>query len=328
MFKKKDKPMRIAVLTSGGDAPGMNAAVRAVVKSAHAREGIEVYGVQHGYNGLLKGEFSKMELRDVSDILQKGGTKLYTARCPEFTTEEGVRKAADNCRKNGIDGVVVIGGDGSFRGARDLTAAGIPCVGIPGTIDNDVACTDYTIGYDTAMNTAMRAVDNLRDTAQSHELCHVVEVMGRHAGFIALNTAIACGAFIILVPEVSFDMERDIIGRMNSHAGTGKHHFIIVVAEGVGHVDEIAAKVKAETGRDTRTTILGHIQRGGSPSVRDRVAATQMGYHAIKLFAEGKGGRVVAMKHDEITDFEINEALEMKKEFTFDLFNIAHEVSI
>lgn len=328
MFGKKSDVLKIAVLTSGGDAPGMNAAVRAVVKSAHSMDKIEVYGVQHGYNGLLKSDFKKMNLREVSDILQRGGTKLGTARCPEFVTEQGVKKAAENCKKHGIEGVIVIGGDGSFRGARDLTNAGIPCVGIPGTIDNDIACSDYTIGYDTAMNTAMRAVDNLRDTAQSHERCNVVEVMGRRAGYIALNTAIACGAFAILVPEKDVDVEKDIIARMRAAEGTGKHHYIIVVAEGVGGVSEMAEKIQRETGKETRTTILGHIQRGGSPTVRDRVAATQMGYHAVRLLAKGEGGRIVAMKDNTIVDYEINEALSMKKDFTFDLLDIAHSVSI
>ncbi len=324
------KTLKIAVLTSGGDAPGMNAAVRAVVKSAHARKdvNIQVYGVEHGYNGLIEGNFKPMGLRAVSDTLQRGGTKLCTARSKEFETEEGVKKAADNCFNEGINGVVVIGGDGSFRGARDLNNAGIPCVGIPGTIDNDIGCSDYTIGYDTAMNTAMRMVDNLRDTAQSHERCNIVEVMGRHAGYIAVNTAIACGAFATLVPEVEFDIDRDIIGRINSAEGTGKKHFIIVVAEGVGNVDEIARQIKEKTGRDTRTTILGHIQRGGSPSVRDRVAASQMGHHAVELLAEGKGGRIVAMKGEKVVDYEINEALSMKKDFTFDLLEVAHDCSI
>jgi len=324
------KTIKIAVLTSGGDAPGMNAAVRAVVKSAHARKdvNIQVFGVEQGYNGLIQGKFKPMGLRAVSDTLQRGGTKLCTARCKEFETEEGVKMAADNCFNEGINGVVVIGGDGSFRGARDLNNAGIPCVGIPGTIDNDIGCSDYTIGYDTAMNTAMRMVDNLRDTAQSHERCNIVEVMGRNAGYIAVNTAIACGAFATLVPEVDFDIDRDIISRINSAEGTGKKHFIIVVAEGVGNIDEIARQIKEKTGRETRTTILGHIQRGGSPSVRDRVAASQMGHRAVELLADGKGGRIVAMKGDTVVDYEINEALEMKKEFTYDLLHVAHDCSI
>ncbi len=324
------KTIKIAVLTSGGDAPGMNAAVRAVVKSAHARTdvNIKVYGVDHGYNGLIEGKFNPMGLRAVSNTLQSGGTKLCTARCKDFETEAGVKKAADNCFNEGIDGVIVIGGDGSFRGARDLTNAGIPCVGIPGTIDNDIGCSDYTIGYDTAMNTAMRMIDNLRDTAQSHERCNIVEVMGRHAGYIALNTAIASGAFAILVPEIQHDIDRDIIDRINFVQGTGKKHFIIVVAEGVGNIDEISRRVKEKTGRDTRTTILGHIQRGGSPSVRDRVAATQMGHRAVELLASGNGGRIVAMKGDRVVDYEINEALAMKKEFPADLLKVAQDVSI
>ncbi len=324
------KTIKIAVLTSGGDAPGMNAAVRAVVKSAHARTdvNVQVYGVDHGYNGLIEGKFTPMGLRAVSNTLQSGGTKLCTARCKAFETPEGIKQAVDNCFNEGINAVIAIGGDGTFRGARDLTNAGIPCVGIPGTIDNDIGCSDYTIGYDTAMNTAMRMIDNLRDTAQSHDRCNIVEVMGRHAGYIALNTAIASGAFAALVPEKECDIDRDIIDRINFVQGTGKKHFIIVVAEGVGNIDEISKRIKEKTGRDTRTTILGHIQRGGSPSVRDRVAATQMGHHAIELIAAGKGGRIVAMKGERVVDYEINEALAMKKEFPFDLLEVARDVSI
>ena len=254
---------KIAVLTSGGDAPGMNAAVRAVVRSA-LHEGMEVFGVVRGYNGLIKGELIPMNLRSVSDIIHRGGTVLYTARSPEFCTEEGMQKAVDNCHKHGIEGVVVIGGDGSFKGARDLTAHGIPCIGLPGTIDNDISCCDETIGYDTAMNTIVEMVDKLRDTSQSHDRCSVVEVMGRRAGWLALNAGIAVGATSILVPEVPYDFQKDIVDRMQATARTGKHHFIIIVAEGVGHVQELAEKIEEVTGVEARATVLGHVQRGGS----------------------------------------------------------------
>ena len=317
---------KIAVLTSGGDAPGMNAAIRAVVRTAIS-SGMEVVGVEHGYNGLISGNFREMKIRSVSDIIQSGGTILYTARCPEFNKPEGVRKAASECLMNGIDGVVVLGGDGSFRGARDLSREGIPCVGVPCTIDNDIGCSEYTIGYDTAMNTAMRMVDNIRDTAQSHDRCNVVEVMGRHAGYLALNTGIACGASVVIVPEIEFDFKKDILAKIRSTFGTGKHHFIIVVAEGFRRTEELAEQIRQAVGMDTRTTVLGHIQRGGSPTVQDRVVATEMGYKAVMALREGKGSRIIAMQNNKITDLDMEEALEMKKPFTMELFNIAHTVS-
>ena len=323
MFKKKKS---IAVLTSGGDAPGMNAAVRSVVRNAIARD-MTVYGVYHGYNGLLSGDIKELHLRDVSDIIHHGGTMLYTARSAEFATPAGVKKAADFCKKNHIDGVVVIGGDGSFRGAADLSAAGVPCVGIPGTIDNDISSSDYTIGYDTAMNTAMRMVDNIRDTSQSHDRCSVVEVMGRHAGYLALNIGIACGACAILLPEIGYDFQKDVIDRIRLYQSKGKEHFIVVVAEGIGGVSEIAEKIEKETGIEARATILGYIQRGGSPTVRDRVLATEMGYYAVKLLDEGKGNRVVVSQRDEIVDIDIKEALGMKKSISMDLYEIAQIVS-
>ena len=320
-------PNSIAVLTSGGDAPGMNAAVRAVVRTA-IYNGMDVYGVQRGYNGLITGEVVKMDLRSVSDIIHRGGTVLYTARSPKFRTPEGVKQAADYCRELGIKGVVVIGGDGSYRGARDLTHAGIPCVGLPGTIDNDISSTDYTIGFDTAMNTAMHMVDNIRDTSQSHDRCSVVEVMGRNAGYLALHTGVACGATAILVPEVPFDLEKDIIPKITRTQATGKKNFIIVVAEGVGGTENIARHIQELTGIDTRATILGHVQRGGSPTVRDRVIATQMGYHAVELLEQGIGNRVVGIKEDKVVDYDIDEALEMTKPFEDELFKIADVVSI
>ncbi len=317
----------IAVLTSGGDAPGMNAAVRAVVRTA-IYKGMDVYGVQRGYNGLITGEVVKMDLRSVSDIIHRGGTVLYTARSPKFRTPEGVKQAADYCRELGIKGVVVIGGDGSYRGARDLTHAGIPCVGLPGTIDNDISSTDHTIGFDTAMNTAMHMVDNIRDTSQSHDRCSVVEVMGRNAGYLALHTGIACGATAILVPEVPYDLERDVVAKITRTQATGKKNFIVVVAEGVGGTENIARHIQELTGIDTRATILGHVQRGGSPTVRDRVLATQMGYHAVELLEQGIGNRVVGIKADKVVDFDIDEALEMTKPFEEELFKIADVVSI
>ncbi len=318
---------RIAVLTSGGDAPGMNAAVRAVARTAINR-GLEVYGVYRGYNGLIHDDMFEMNLRSVSDIIHRGGTMLYTARSPEFRTEEGMQKAIDNCRKRGIDGVVVIGGDGSFRGAQDLTRRGLPCIGIPGTIDNDISCCEHTIGYDTALNTCMDMIDKLRDTAQSHDRCSVVEVMGRRAGYLALNVGIACGATSILVPEVPFDFEKDILERMAATAKTQKKHFIIIVAEGVGGVLEMAKTIEERTGIETRATILGHVQRGGSPTLRDRVLASQMGNKAVDLLMEGKSNRVVTIQNDHILDYDIEEALAMKKPFDHDLYEMAHEISI
>lgn len=317
----------IAVLTSGGDAPGMNAAVRAVARAALSK-GIKVYGVRRGYNGLLNGDVFEMNLRSVSDILSKGGTVLYTARSPEFNTKEGVKKATDNCRKLGIDGVVVIGGDGSFRGARDLTGEGIPCIGVPGTIDNDISSSDYTIGFDTAMNTAMEMIDKIRDTAQSHDRCSVVEVMGRRCGDIALEVGIAIGASAILVPEVPYDLKKDVIDVLLKNRETGKKHFIIVVAEGIGGIDGIVKEIEAQTGIETRGTVLGHVQRGGSPTLRDRVVASRMGYRAVELLEEGQSNRVVVMKDNHIVDYDISEALAMKKQFNTKLFNIAHEISI
>lgn len=317
----------IAVLTSGGDAPGMNAAVRAVVRSGISF-GMKVYGVVRGYNGLLNGDIKEMNMRSVSDIMQHGGTALFTARSPEFNSPEGVQKAADTCRKIGIDGVVVIGGDGSFRGARDLTNAGISCIGVPGTIDNDIACTDYTIGYDTALNTAMEMVDRIRDTTESHDRCSVVEVMGRRCGDIALHTGIAVGAMTTLVPEVPYDFQRDIVERMKVAQNTGKKHFIVVVAEGVGHTQELAERIQTETGIETRATVLGHVQRGGSPTMRDRVVASRMGYHAVELLQNGRSNRVVALKGEQIVDFDITEALNMPRVFDENLYRISAALSI
>lgn len=319
----------IAVLTSGGDAPGMNAAVRAVVRTACVN-GIRVLGVIRGYNGLINGDFVELDLRSVSDIIHRGGTKLYSARSVEFATEEGMRKAIRTCQENGIEGVVVIGGDGSFRGARDLSERGIPCVGIPGTIDNDIACCDYTIGYDTCLNTIMDCVDRVRDTTESHDRCTVVEVMGRRAGYLALNAGIAVGATSILIPEIPFDIQRDVIERMKRTQRTDKKHFLIVVAEGVDvDVTELAKEIQAKTGVESRACILGHIQRGGSPTVQDRVMATRMGHYAVKnLLMNNIGNRVVASNHGEVVDYDIFEALNMKKHIDEHLYQIAMDVSI
>ena len=317
----------IAVLTSGGDAPGMNAAVRAVVRSA-INKNIQVYGIRRGYNGLLTGEVVQMNLRSVSDIIHRGGTMLCTARSPEYNTPEGVKKAADYCRSLGVNGVVVIGGDGSFRGARDLSGAGIPCVGIPGTIDNDIACSEYTIGFDTAMNTALEMVDKIRDTAQSHDRCSVVEVMGRRCGDIALHTGIACGATAILVPEKPVDIDKMVVQKILDTKATGKRHFIVVVAEGVGHTEELAKYIEEKTGIESRATILGHVQRGGSPTLRDRVVASAIGHHAVELLSNGIGDRVVALQNGNIVDLDITEALNMKRVFDEELYNIAMDVSI
>ncbi len=317
----------IAVLTSGGDAPGMNAAVRAVVRSG-INMGMKVYGVYRGYNGLLNGDVKEMNLRSVSEIIGNGGTMLYTARREEFKKKEAQERAADFCRSMGISGVVVIGGDGSFRGAQALTNAGINCIGVPGTIDNDIACSEYTVGFDTAMNTAIDMVDRIRDTAQSHDRCSIVEVMGRRCGDIALQTGISAGATAILVPEVEFNIEKDVISRIINTQKTGKKHFIIVVAEGVGKVNDLAKYIEQRLGIEARATILGHVQRGGAPTVRDRVVASQMGYKAVELLNQGFGNRVVVMRDGKITDLDIDEALSMERVFDMELYNVAMTISI
>ena len=315
----------IGSLTSGGDAPGMNAAVRAVTRTA-IKKGMKVYGIRRGYNGLIHGDIIEMDERTVSDIIQRGGTCLYTARCPEFRTEEGLQKAKAKCQELGLEGIVVIGGDGSFRGAADLSARGILCVGLPGTIDNDIACTEYTIGYDTAMNTVVEMVDKLHDTMQSHDRCSVVEVMGRKAGHIAINAGIAVGATAIIVPEREYDLDK-IAKKMLESKKTGKEHFIIMVAEGVGNSQKIADILQEKTDIDSRATILGHVQRGGSPTLRDRVVASQMGYYAVELLEQGIGNRVVGMQNNKIVDFDIQEALSMKKPFDEELFKMADEIA-
>lgn len=326
----------IAVLTSGGDAPGMNAAIRAVVRTG-CENGARVLGIRRGYAGLMKGDMFEMNLRSVSDIIHRGGTMLYSARSKEFCTEEGMGRAIDVCHDAGIEGIVVIGGDGSFRGARDLSLRGINCVGVPGTIDNDIACCDYTIGYDTCLNTIMDMVDRIRDTTESHDRCNIVEVMGRRAGYLALNAGIAIGATSILIPEIEFNIEKDIIDRMRRTQKTGKEHFIIVVAEGVidrlvdqgiNGVGALAKYIEHKLGVESRASVLGHVQRGGSPSCKDRVVASQMGSYAAHLLLNGVGNRVVAMQKEAIVDYDIFEALNMTKSIDTSLYDIAMEISI
>ncbi len=307
-----DQMKTIAVLTSGGDAPGMNAAIRAVVRTAIAK-GLTVKGIERGYAGLLNEEIIDMDAKSVSDIIQRGGTILGTARCLEFKNPEVQKAGADICRKHGIDGLVVIGGDGSYRGAQALTRNGINAIGLPGTIDLDIACTDYTIGFDTAVNTAMEAIDKVRDTSTSHERCSVIEVMGRNAGYIALWCGIADGAEDILLPEKYDYNEQAIIDNIIQKKKMGKKHYIIVNAEGVGDSMEMAKRIEAATGIETRATILGHIQRGGSPTCKDRYYASIMGAYAVDLLIEGKSNRVVGYKNGEFVDYDIEEALAMKK---------------
>ena len=318
---------KIGVLTSGGDAPGMNAAVRAVTRAALTK-GMEVIGIQRGYVGLLNREFVDMTARTVSGIIQRGGTCLYTARCPEFRNMEGVLKGKAVCEELGLEGLVVIGGDGSFRGAGDLSSVGIPCVGIPGTIDNDIQCTEYTIGYDTAMNTAIEMIDKLRDTTQSHDRCSVVEVMGRRAGFIAVNVAIAVGAEAVITLERDYDLDAIAAKMVNiKNSREGKHHFIIVVAEGVGKTDVIAREIQEMTGIESRVTVLGHVQRGGSPTVRDRVLATEMGYHAVELLEQGIGNRIIGLKDGKVYDIDLQEGLAMKKPFLDRRYDIFYDTA-
>ena len=312
----------IAVLTSGGDAPGMNASIRAVVRTA-INKGMKVKGIMRGYAGLLQEEIVDMDGTSVADTIGRGGTILYTARCPEFTTVEGQKKGAEICKKHGIDGLVVIGGDGSYRGAGKLSALGVNTVGLPGTIDLDIACTDYTIGFDTAINTAMEAIDKVRDTSTSHERCSIIEVMGRHAGYIALWCGIANGAEDILLPERYDGNEQMLINRIIENRKRGKKHHIIINAEGIGHSASMARRIEAATGLETRATILGYMQRGGAPTCKDRVYASIMGSKAVELLAEGKTNRVVAYKHGEFVDFDIQEALNMTKDIPEDQYEIS-----
>ena len=319
-----NKIQTIGVLTSGGDAPGMNAAIRAVVRAA-LEKGMKVKGILKGYQGLLDEEIIDMDKSSVSDIIQKGGTILYTARCMEFMTEEGQKKGAEICKKHGIDGLVVIGGDGSFRGAQKLSGLGINAIGVPGTIDLDISCTEYTIGFDTAINTALDAIDKVRDTSTSHERCSIIEVMGRHAGYIALWCGIACGAEDILLPERYDGDEQTLINHVIETRKRGKKHHIIINAEGIGHSASMAKRIEVATGVETRATILGHMQRGGTPTCKDRMMASMMGAYAVDLLAQGKTKRVVAMKNGSICDYDIDEALAMTKdidEYEFEISQI------
>lgn len=328
---------RIGVLTSGGDAPGMNAAVRAVVRTA-LHEGMEVVGFNRGYNGLLHEDYRMMDLRSVSNIIEEGGTVLYSARCDEFKEPENVKKSVKFCKELGIEGMVVIGGDGSFRGARDLSENGLPCVGIPATIDNDISSTQFCLGFDTALNTVVENIDRLRDTTQSHDRCSVVEVMGRDCGELALHAAISTGATALLVGEVEFDVQKDVIDRINKSLEIGKTNFIVIVSEGVNFKhkeltpDALAKTIEKETGVETRATVLGHIQRGGSPTGRDRVLGSEFGNYAVKLLLEGKGDLVVASVDNKLTNFDILKALkeqeEHGKQIDMDLFEVSKVISI
>ena len=316
----------IAVLTSGGDAPGMNAAIRAVVRKAISN-GVAVKGIKRGYQGLLAEEIIDLDKKSVSDTIQKGGTILGTARCMEFVTEEGQLKGAEICRKHGIDGIIVIGGDGSYRGALALSRHGINTVCIPGTIDLDIACTDYTIGFDTAINTAMQAIDKVRDTSSSHERCSIIEVMGRNAGYIALWCGVANGAEDILIPEKYDYDEQTIINNIIRNRKRGKKHHIIINAEGIGHSTSMARRIEAATGIETRATILGYMQRGGSPTCKDRFYASIMGAYAADIICEGKTNRVVGFKNGSFTDFDIEEALVMTKEIPEYEFQVSRQLS-
>lgn len=317
----------IGILTSGGDAPGMNAAIRSITRLA-IEKGIKVWGIRRGYTGLINSNMYEMNLRSVSDIIQRGGTILYSSRDKEFRTTQGIQKAISTYKNRKLDAIIIIGGNGSLKGAQELDNKGVRCIFIPATIDNDIASTNYSIGFDTAMNTGMEMIDKLRDTAKSHDTCSVVEVMGRKCGDIALNIGMAVGATAILVPEVEYDFQKDVIDRIKYTQKIGRRHFIVVVAEGCENSMEISDKIQSETGIQSRCTILGHVQRGGSPTVRDRVMASGMGCKAIETLFEKSSSRVISVKCGKIFDLDINEAIEMKKEFDMSLYNDALKISI
>ena len=317
---------KIAVLTSGGDAPGMNAAIRAVVRKANYH-GVEVVGVYYGYEGLFEGNYELLDLGSVGDIIQRGGTKLYSARFPEFKEDDFQYKSIERLRAEGIEGLVVIGGDGSYRGAMELTAKGFPCVGVPGTIDNDIPGTEYTIGFDTALNTVVESIDKIRDTATSHENTFIVEVMGRHAGDIALWAGLAAGAESIIIPEVDFQLN-EIISRLENSAARGKRHSIIIVAEGVMPARDLEKLIKEKIDIEIRVSVLGHIQRGGAPTARDRVLAGQLGAKAVEVLLEGRGGRAVGVKNHMLVDYDLKEAYENKHEADLSLYTLSKELSI
>ncbi|MBR6220980.1 MAG: 6-phosphofructokinase [Clostridia bacterium] len=323
----EEKIQRIGVLTSGGDSPGMNAAVRAVVRTAISY-GMQCVGIRRGWQGLINSDFVQLDAASVGHIISRGGTILYTARSEDFMTEKGRLRAVSTCKMLGLDGIVAIGGDGTFRGALELSRLGVPVVGIPATIDNDVGCTNYTIGFDTACNTAIDCIDKLRDTMQSHERCSVVEVMGRNAGFLALYVGIAIGATAVLVPERQLDFERDVVERIRSARLAGNTHFMIVVAEGVGSAVEIGKQIHEAIGIEPRVTVLGHIQRGGSPSARDRETATRMGYFAVRAFHEGRGNCIIGTREGEMVELPIEEALAMKKHLQMDRYQVLETVSV
>ncbi|MGP4075721.1 6-phosphofructokinase [Halobacillus sp. K22] len=317
---------KIGVLTSGGDAPGMNAAIRAVVRKA-IYHNVEVYGIKYGYQGLIEGSIDKMELGSVGDIIQRGGTKLYSARCEEFKTEEGQLKGIEQMKKHGIEGLIAIGGDGTFMGAKKLTEKGYPCIGVPGTIDNDIPGTDFTIGFDTALNTIIDAIDKIRDTATSHERTYVIEVMGRNAGDLALWAGLADGAESVLIPEFE-DEFTDVVDRLKRGHERGKRHSIIIVAEGVGSGVDFGRKIKEATDLETRVTVLGHTQRGGSPSASDRVLASRLGAHSVDLLLNGKAGRMVGIQQNKLVDHDIVEILNTKHQVDLDMYRLSKELSI
>ena len=322
-----NKIKRIGVLTSGGDSPGMNAAVRAVVRTAIA-SGVQCVGIRRGWQGLINSDFVQLDAASVGHIISRGGTMLYTARSKEFMTEEGRQRAVSTCKMLGLDGIVAIGGDGTFRGALQLSRLGVPVVGIPATIDNDIGCTNYTIGFDTACNTAIDCIDKLRDTMQSHERCSVVEVMGRNAGFLALYVGIAVGATAVLVPERELDFQRDVVERIRSARLAGSTHFMIVVAEGAGSAVEIGKQIHEAIGIEPRVTVLGHIQRGGTPNARDRETATRMGYFAVKALVNGRGNCIIGTHEGEMVEIPIEDALEMKRHLQMDRYEVLETVSI
>ena len=323
---KENAVKRIGVLTSGGDAPGMNAVIRSVVRTA-LKMGIEVVGIRRGYAGLINGDIFPMDSSSVSHIINRGGTVLYTARSDEFRTEKGQQKAAATCKLLGLDGIVAVGGDGTFRGAQALSKHGISVVGVPGTIDNDIVCTDYTIGFDTAANTAVECIDRLRDTMQSHERCSVVEVMGRHAGYLALYVGMSVGATAVIVPEKGYDFSRDVAEKIRRARLGGKTNFTIVVAEGAAGAVEVGKQIHEELGLDPRVTILGHIQRGGCPTAKDRVMATRMGYEAVHVLAEGRTNRVICSNDDKVFDLDIDEGLAMTKTLNPEEYEVMEAMS-
>ena len=322
-----EKIKRIGVLTSGGDSPGMNAAVRAVVRTA-INSDMECIGIRRGFQGLINSDFVKLDSVSVGHVLSRGGTILFTARSEDFMTEKGRKKAVTTCKMLGLQGIVAIGGDGTFRGALELSRLGIPVVGVPATIDNDIGCTNYTIGFDTACNTAIECIDKLRDTMQSHERCPVVEVMGRNAGFLALYVGIAVGATAVLVPEHPVDFQKDVVERIQDSRLAGNTHFMIVVAEGAGSAVDIGKKIHDSIGMEPRITVLGHIQRGGAPNARDRETATRMGYYAVRAFAEGRGNCIIATQEGSIVEIPIEEALQRKKHLQMDRYKIMEAMQV